>query len=59
MTTAGRLRREGREEGRVRGQSALLASAEQRARIDAADAETLTRWTDRLFTAPDLETLLD
>ena len=68
VTAAERLRREGLDEGR-RTQAAMLVSMlearfgavpdDVRARIEAADTETLERWGVRLVTADALEDVLD
>jgi predicted transposase/invertase (TIGR01784 family) len=58
-------RQEGRQEGHTEGEAALLIrqlerkfgplAAEHRARIDAADAETLLRWGERLLSAETID----
>ncbi len=64
MTTAQRLRREGREEGQLEGRVATLLRlltrrfgplpADATARLHAANASTLDQWADRVLDAPTL-----
>jgi hypothetical protein len=59
---------QGRQEGRQEGEAAVLLSLIEdkfgppsestRQRIAAADAETLLRWSRRILTADDLDTVL-
>ncbi|MFZ1574966.1 MAG: transposase, partial [Chromatiaceae bacterium] len=58
----------GRQEGRKQGEAAMLLrlialkfgppDADIRRRIEAADADTLLRWSERMLTAPTLDAVL-
>ena len=64
-----KIRDEGRAEGRQAGEAELLLrllrlrfgplSTEVAARVTAADAETLLRWSERVLSAPTLDAVLD